>query len=695
MSPSSTPRGRGDRAEAATTDAAGAAVLESDEQPLIAPGADPDAPPSDEWGDAPVRRARRFWPSVRRLGALMLGFKGRLAVVLAFITGSVVLSVLAPVLLGQATNVIFAGVLTRELPPDATQQEVVDDLRAQGQDSLADVFTTMPLDPGAGVDFQRLGALILIVLAMYLVAGILQWAQGFVLNAISVRIIRDLRREVEEKLHRIPLSYFDTRRRGDVMSRVTNDVDNVQTALQQTFSSLLENLMRVLGILVMMFVLSWQLALVALIALPLSAAAAGIVRSRAQKHFGRQWAATGALNGQIEEDFTGHQLVTVFGREEDMARDFDRRNEQLHRSAFSAQFVSGSIMPIMQFVSWLSYVGIAVVGGMRVVSGSMTLGAATAFIQYSREFNQPLSQVASMAAQIQSGVASAERVFELLDAQEQDPEPAPAELPERTEGRVRFEGVSFSYAKDQPLIEDLSFTAEPGRTVAIVGPTGAGKTTLVNLVMRFYEIDAGRITLDGVDIRDMTRAQLRSRVGMVLQDAWLFSGTIRENIRYGRLEAADEEVEAAARATSVDRFVRALPDGYETVLDDEGGNISSSERQLITIARAFLAAPALLILDEATSSVDTRTEVAVQKAMAALRSGRTSFVIAHRLSTIRDADTILVMSSGRIIEQGSHDELMGRDGAYRALYESQFSEEPPEEPEALTGPLEAQEPGRG
>ena len=686
MSPSTSSARRRGRADAEA--AAGDEALKDDS--LISPEIDlDDAPADDGWGNgAPTRKPRSFWPSVHRLGGLMMDFKAGLAVVLVFITGSVLLSVLAPMLLGQATNVVFAGVLSRDLPPDATQQEVVDGLRVDGRDSLADVFSTMTLVPGSGVDFGRLGQLIVLVLAMYLVASILQWAQGRILNAISVQIIRDLRAQVEDKLHRIPLSYFDTRRRGDVMSRVTNDVDNVQTALQQTFSSLLENVMRVLGILIMMFVLSWQLALVALIALPLSAAAAGIVGSRAQKHFGKQWAATGALNGQIEEDFTGHQLVTVFGREDDMARDFDRRNDDLYRSAFSAQFVSGTIMPIMQFVSWLSYVGIAVVGGMRVVSGNMTLGAATAFIQYSREFNQPLSQVASMATQIQSGVASAERVFELLDAPEQEPESAPAQMPERIEGRVQFEHVDFSYQPDEPLIEDLSFTAEPGRTVAIVGPTGAGKTTLVNLVMRFYEIDSGRITLDGTDIREMTRAQLRSQVGMVLQDAWLFTGTIRENIRYGRLEATDEEVEEAARATSVDRFVRSLPEGYETVLDNDGGSISAGERQLITIARAFLAAPALLILDEATSSVDTRTEVAVQKAMAALRRGRTSFVIAHRLSTIRDADTILVMSGGRIIEQGSHDELMSLPGAYRALYESQFSEEPPEEPEALTGSLD-------
>ncbi|KAA9394731.1 ABC transporter ATP-binding protein [Kocuria coralli] len=625
-------------------------------------------------GVAPGKKAKHFWPTVRRMAGLFAGHRFGMILVTTFITVSVVLAVLAPQYVGRATDVVFAGVLQRDLPTDSTQADVVSGLRAEGNDSLADVFAAMDLVPGQGIDFHRLGMLIILVLAMYAGASILQWAQGWVLNKISVVIIRDLRENVETKLHRLPLSYFDTRRRGEVMSRVTNDVDNVQTTLQQTFSSLLESTMRVLGIVIMMFILSWQLALVALIALPLSAVAAGVVGSRAQKHFGRQWAATGALNGQIEEDFSGHRLVTIFGREESMADAFDERNDHLYEASFKAQFVSGTIMPIMQFVSWLSYVGIAVVGGLRVISGQMTLGAATAFIQYSREFTQPLSQVAGMATQLQSGVASAERVFELLDADEQEPDPAVAQLPAETEGRVRFEDVSFSYTPGVPLIEELSFEAHPGHTVAIVGPTGAGKTTLVNLVMRFYELDAGRITLDGTDITAMTRGQLRSRVGMVLQDAWLFEGTIRENIRYGRLDATDEEIEAAAVATSVDRFVRSLPDGYETVIEDDGGNISAGERQLITIARAFLAAPALLILDEATSSVDTRTEVAVQKAMAALREGRTSFVIAHRLSTIRDADTILVMNEGRIVEQGDHETLLEQRGAYWDLYRSQFQE---------------------
>ncbi|NKE08997.1 MULTISPECIES: ABC transporter ATP-binding protein [Kocuria] len=635
------------------------------------------AEPSDDIevlgeGVPPGKKARHFWPTVGRIAGLFRGHRSRMILVTAFITGSVVLAVLAPQYLGRATDVVFAGVLQRDLPADSTQEQVVNDLRDQGQNSLADVFSTMDLVPGAGIDFQRLGMIILLVLAMYAGSSVLQWAQGYLLNKISVVIIRDLRKQVEDKIHRLPLSYFDTRRRGEVMSRVTNDVDNVQTTLQQTFSTLLESTMRVIGIVIMMFILSWQLALVALVALPLSAVAAGVVGSRAQKHFGQQWAATGALNGQIEEDFSGHRLVTIFGRQEAMAEQFDERNAELYDAAFKAQFVSGTIMPIMQFISWLSYVGIAVVGGLRVVSGQMTLGAATAFIQYSREFTQPLSQVAGMATQLQSGVASAERVFELLDADEQNPDPATATLPERTEGRVEFQDVSFSYAADEPLIQNLSFEAHPGHTVAIVGPTGAGKTTLVNLVMRFYELNSGRITLDDTDITTMTRGQLRSRVGMVLQDAWLFEGTIRENIRYGRLDATDQEVEAAAVATSVDRFVRSLPEGYDTVIEDDGGNVSAGERQLITIARAFLAAPALLILDEATSSVDTRTEVAVQKAMAALREGRTSFVIAHRLSTIRDADTILVMEQGRIVEQGDHESLLAARGPYWELYRSQF-----------------------
>ena len=631
----------------------------------------------------PARKPQQFWPSAARLMKLLTPHKAALTVVILAVVISVVLGVWAPRVLGRAMDVIFAGVVGRSLPAGADQEQVEAGLRAQGQDSTADMISAMTLVPGQGVDFTRLGTLILTVLAMYTVASVLMWLQGYVLNRVVMRVVYDLRAEVERKINALPLSYFDTRQRGDVMSRVTNDVDNIQTALQQTFAQLVQDVLTVLGIVVMMFVVSWQLALVALLALPLSAVAAGVIGTRSQRMFKEQWKATGQLNGHIEESFSGHELVHAYGRQREMQAQFDERNEELYRAAFGAQFLSGTIMPVMQFISYLSYVGIAVLGGLRVATGQLTLGDATAFIQYSREFTQPLSQVAGMATQLQSGIASAERTFELLDAPEQELETPTAQLPARLRGEVRFEHVDFSYDKAalaqgaKPMIEDLSLHVEPGRTVAIVGPTGAGKTTLVNLVLRFYEIDGGRITLDGIDIRDLARHDLRSQVGMVLQDAWLFSGTIMENIRFGRQDATDEEVVAAAQATYVDRFVRALPDGYDTVISEEGSSVSAGEKQLITIARAFLSQPSLLILDEATSAVDTRTELLVQKAMAALRAQRTSFVIAHRLSTIRDADTIIVMRSGRIVEQGSHAELIEAQGAYAELYEAQFNEPEP------------------
>lgn len=635
----------------------------------------------------PARKPQQFWPSAVRLMKLLTPHKAALTVVVLAVAVSVVLGVWAPRVLGRAMDVIFAGVVGRSLPAGTSQAQVEAGLRAQGQDTTADMVSAMSLVPGQGVDFTRLGGLILAVLAMYTVASLLMWLQGYVLNRVVMRVVYDLRAEVERKLNALPLSYFDTRQRGDVMSRVTNDVDNIQTALQQTFAQLVQDVLTVLGIVVMMFVVSWQLALVALLALPLSAVAAGVIGTRSQRMFKQQWQATGRLNGHIEESFSGHELVHAYGRQRQMQAQFDERNEELHRAAFGAQFLSGTIMPVMQFISYLSYVGIAVLGGLRVATGQLTLGDATAFIQYSREFTQPLSQVAGMATQLQSGIASAERTFELLDAPEQEPETPTARLPERLRGEVRFEHVDFSYDKAavaagaQPMIEDLSLHVEPGRTVAIVGPTGAGKTTLVNLILRFYEIDGGRITLDGIDIRDLARHDLRSQVGMVLQDAWLFSGSIMENIRFGRQDATDEEVLEAARATYVDRFVRALPQGYDTVVTEDGSSVSAGEKQLITIARAFLSRPSLLILDEATSAVDTRTELLVQKAMAALRAQRTSFVIAHRLSTIRDADTIIVMRSGRIVEQGSHEQLIAAHGAYAELYEAQFNS-PDTEPDA-------------
>lgn len=656
------------RESAGTTTEAAAAVV-AEEELDFTPG-EMDGDPF--MGGPPARKAQHFWPSAKRLVGLLAPEKALMGVVLAFVVGSVILSVIAPKVLGKAMDVIFSGWIGKQLPADAPLETVVEGLRAQGQDTMADMLLRSGAVPGEGIDFDRLAILIATVLGLYVVSSIFMWAQGFILNRLVMRVVYNLREDIERKLNRLPLSYFDTRQRGDVMSRVTNDVDNVQAALQQAFSQLVQSIMMVLGILVMMFVVSWQLALLALVALPLSGAVAGVIGVRAQRLFKAQWTHTGAVNGHVEETFSGMDLVRAYGRDEVMLAEFDERNDKLYEASFGAQFVSGMIMPAMTFVSYLSYVLIAVGGGLRVASGSMTLGDATAFIQYSREFTQPISEMAGIANMLQSGVASAERTFELLDADEEEPDAATATLPARTDGHVELRDVSFSYDPASPLIENLSLTVQPGQTVAIVGHTGAGKTTLVNLIMRFYEIQGGQILLDGVDVRDLTRSDLRSQVGMVLQDAWLWGGTIRDNIRYGRLDATDEEVVEAARATMVDRFVRQLPDGYDTVVDSDGGSISAGERQLITIARAFLSQPSLLILDEATSSVDTRTELLVQHAMHALRSDRTSFVIAHRLSTIRDADLILVMEAGRIVEQGTHAELLERRGAYHELYESQF-----------------------
>ena len=628
---------------------------------------------TDDWGGGPARKAKAFWPSAKRLMSLFRTEKLGLAVVAVMVLVAVVLNVWAPRVLGRAMDVIFGGVVSAQMPGGLSREQVIDGLRAQGEDRAAEMLSGMAFTPGEGIDFTELGRLILIVLAMYLVAQLFMWLQGRVLNDLVMRLVFRLREDIEAKINRLPLSYFDRGQRGDLLSRATNDVDNVQQALQQAFASLVYSALTVIGIVGMMFWLSWQLALIALIALPVAGVVVGVIGKKSQALFSAQWRETGRLNGHIEESFTGHELVTVFGRQRDMAARFDERNEELYEAAFTAQFYSGMIMPIMQWVNWLGYVGIAVVGGLRVANGQMTLGAVTAFIQYSREFNQPLGQIAGMSNMLISGVASAERIFELLDEPEETPDgDVVAHLPRPLRGRVEFEHVRFSYTPEKPLITDLNLVAEPGQTVAIVGPTGAGKTTLVNLIMRFYEVDGGRILLDGVDTRTVSRGELRAATGMVLQDAVLFGGTIRENIRYGRLDATDEEVVAAAKATYVDRFVHTLPDGYDTVIEQDAANVSAGERQLITIARAFLAQPSLLILDEATSSVDTRTEVLVQGAMAALRSDRTSFVIAHRLSTIRDADVILVMEDGDIVEQGSHDQLLAARGAYFRLYRSQF-----------------------
>jgi ATP-binding cassette subfamily B multidrug efflux pump len=588
----------------------------------------------------PVGKANNFGVSGRRLLERMRPERLVLALVVALGVISVGFAVAGPKILGHATDIIFTGVL----------------------------------NPRVGIDFTALAEVLGWVMVLFAASSLFAWVQGRLLTAVVQRVVYRLREDVEAKLHRLPLRYFDGQPRGELLSRVTNDIDNIAMTLQQTLSQMLTSVLMVIGVLVMMFTISPLLALIALAVIPVSVVSTTQIGKRAQKKFIAQWKQTGALNAHIEEAFTGHQLVTVFGRQHESETEFRRRNEELTESASSAQFISGLIMPSMMFLSNLSYVVVAVVGGLRITSGAMTLGEVQAFIQYSRQFTQPLTQVASMANLMQSGVASAERVFELLDAQEQEPDPADAEAPlADRRGRVEFEHISFAYQPEQPLIEDLSLVAEPGHTVAIVGPTGAGKTTLVNLIMRFYELDAGRITLDGVDITRLRRSDLRSQIGMVLQDTWLFGGTIRDNIAYGKPDATEEEIIAAAKAAHVDHFVRTLPDGYDTVIDEEGTNVSAGEKQLLTIARAFLASPSLLILDEATSSVDTRTESLVQHAMAALRSARTSFVIAHRLSTIRDADLILVMEAGQIVEQGTHDELLEARGAYHRLYSAQFA----------------------
>ncbi len=634
---------------------------------------------SGDWDSVAPGKADDFGRSFGR----MIGLLRPHAVAFVFVSilGAlgVVLAVIAPKVLGEATNIIFEGVASTALggqfPPGTSQATVVEALRSAGQNDLANMVAAMDgFTVGAGVDFDALRMVTVAVLAIYIASSFLNWIQGYVINVIMVRTMWRLRESVESKINRLPLSYFDRVQRGELISRVTNDIDNITQTMQQSLSGVVTSVLTVLGVLIMMFSISWQLAIVALVSLPLMAVIFGVIGPRSQKAFGTQWRKVGRLNARVEESFSGHALVKVFGREQDSREKFQAENEELYQAAFKAQFLSGIIMPGMMFVGNLTYVGIAVLGGLMVASGQLRLGDVQAFIQYSQQFTQPLSQLGGMAAVIQSGTASAERVFQLLDAEEQEPDAEDAPAPVHGPGVIEFQDVSFSYSAEHPLIRDLSFRVEPGQTVAIVGPTGAGKTTLVNLLMRFYELDGGRILLDGQDIAELRRDDVRSRTGMVLQDPWLFAGTIRDNIRYGRESATDEEIVEAATATRVDRFVHSLPDGYDTVLDEDASNVSAGEKQLITIARAFVAQPSVLILDEATSSVDTRTESLLQHAMAALRAGRTSFVIAHRLSTIRDADLILVMEQGRIVEQGTHAQLIAAQGAYWRLYRSQFEQ---------------------
>jgi ATP-binding cassette subfamily B multidrug efflux pump len=585
----------------------------------------------------PTEKSKNFGASVRRLGQILGAESLRLVVVVLLTVASVALVVVGPRLLGQATDIIVSG---------AT---------------------------GDGVDFAALHRKLWVVAAIYLGSWALAYAQAYILAGVLQRSMFGLREEVEGKIHRLPLSYIDRQPRGDLLSRVTNDIDNLAQSLQQTTSQILTSLLTLIGVMAMMFTIDPLLAAIALTTVPASLVLMGQIGGRARPRFMDQWRHTGSLNAQAEEVFTGHAIVKSFGRQRDVEARFRADNDQLYQASYGAQFMASLIMPLMVFMGNVQFILIAVVGGLRITSGAITVGDMQALIQYARQFSQPLSHLASMTATFQSGIASLERVLELLDADEQSPEPPATPEPEPVRGRVVFDDVHFSYEPAKPLIEGLDVVAEPGQTVAIVGPTGAGKTTLVNLLMRFYDLDSGRITLDGRDITSFPRSELRSQIGMVLQDTWLFGGTIRANLAYGNPDASEDQIRAAARVAYVDRFVRSLPDGYDTVINDEGDNISAGEKQLITIARAFLADPSILILDEATSSVDTRTEVLIQEAMNRLRSQRTSFVIAHRLSTIRGADMILVMDGGRIVEQGNHDELLAHDGPYSRLFNAQFA----------------------
>lgn len=588
----------------------------------------------------PAEKPRDFGRTTRRLLSSLRAERGLVSLSIVMTVAGVGMSVALPKVLGRGTDVIVHALFTH-----------------------------------TAIDFGELGRILGLASLLLVGAWILQYGMSYILAGVVQRTMYRLRADVEAKLNRLPLSYVDRIPRGDLLSRVTNDIDNIAQTLQQTLSQLLTQVLVLTGTIAMMVWISWQLALVALVTIPVQMGLMKVIAQRSRMRFVAQWRHTGDLNAQVEETFTGHAIVKGFGRQREVESVFRDTNDKLYEASFSAQFISGIIQPATMLVGNLTFVAISVFGGIRVANGAMTIGGIQAFIQYSRQFSMPMSWIAAMVNLFQSGIASAERVFEFLDAEEQSQEPAYQEPGEPLRGRVKFSHVSFSYDPEKPLITGLSLMAEPGRTIAIVGPTGAGKTTLVNLIMRFYELDEGTITIDGRDIATMPRAELRDQIGMVLQDTWLFGGTIRDNIAYGNLEASEEEILAAARAAYVDRFVHALPDGYDTRLDDEGSSLSAGERQLITIARAFLANRPILILDEATSSVDTRTEVLVQHAMAALRSRRTSFVIAHRLSTIRDADTILVMEDGQIVEQGNHDELLAKGGAYANLYNAQFAGE--------------------
>jgi ABC-type multidrug transport system fused ATPase/permease subunit len=619
---------------------------------------------------ATAERSRDFRGTAARLVERLTPQWWLTGAVIATGVAGVAVAMIGPRVLGHATDLVFDGVIGRHLSAGITKEQAINTARAQGDKTFGDLLSGTNVRPGVGVDFGAVGRTLLLALGVYLLGALLVWGQARMLNITVQRTMTALRSDVEKKLHRMPLSYLDSCQRGELLSRVTNDIDNVATSLSTTLNQLLTSVLTVLAVPVMMLTMSTLLAVITVVIASLSLLATQAIARRSRRSFAQQWDDTGRLNAHIEEIYSGFALVKTFGHRARAEEQYSELNADVYRASFRAQLLSGLVPAATMFISNLSYLAVAVVGGFQVATGQITLGSLQAFFQYIRQFNQPLIEVSAMYNALQSGMASAERVFDFLDAPDETPD-TPIVLPSLSgqvqSGRVEFRHVDFSYRPGTLVMEDLSLVAEPGSTVAIVGPTGAGKTTLVNLLMRFYEVDSGQILIDGVDIATVSRHALRSRIGMVLQDAWLFGGTIAENIAYGRTGATREAIVAAAKSAYVDRFVHTLPTGYDTWISDDGGNISAGEKQLITIARAFLARPQLLILDEATSSVDTRTEVLINHAMRELRRDRTSFIIAHRLSTIRDADVILVMEAGRIVEHGSHAELLARRGAYYAM----------------------------
>lgn len=622
----------------------------------------PGAPPATR----PVEKARDFKGTLRRLAKYLAPQRVRFIIVFFLAVLSTIFAIVGPKVLGMATTKLGEGVL-------ASYEQLVQLNAAIENGAPPAVIEALRNQIRPGFDFEYIGKILLLMIILYLVSSVFTYLMGYIMASVSQLTVYQMRRDVKTKLDRLPLSYFDQRTHGEILSRVTNDMDNIANTLQQSLTQLITSLVTVIGILVMMLSISPLMTLIALVSLPLSIVITTVITKNSQKFFRAQQRTIGELNGHVEEMYGGHKIVRAFGQEQDSIAAFDSINRDLYQVGWKAQFLSGIIFPALNFISNIGYVLVCVVGGMMVARRAIEIGDIQAFVQYMRQFTHPILQVANIFNVLQSTVASAERVFEILDEAEEIPDKADAKVIEFPRGEVQFEHVKFSYKDDVPLIEDLNIDIREGQTIAIVGPTGAGKTTLVNLIMRFYEVGGGRITLDGVNIADMRRGDLRTLFGMVLQDTWLFNGTIRDNIAYGKDGATEEEVVAAAQAAHADHFIRTLPQGYDTVLNEEASNISQGQKQLLTIARAFLADPAILILDEATSNIDTRTEILIQEAMTSLMKGRTSFVIAHRLSTIRYADLILVMDQGNIIEQGTHQQLLAMNGFYADLYNSQFA----------------------